>query len=366
MRVADRPSSVELVRSLLGSRAGETDAPLVRAAVEYLDERDDRLTVAGWMHTPGGSIDAFQFDVDGEVLVATKPVRRPDVEKGHGWCPPEEFRGFVATVSLPPTRFAAWCTIDVVGSRAGVPVGRLRFRYRTGFRDGIPTPPPHLTSRTTNLESPEAYWAGALHMSGEYVAALVKHTGSRDVRRFLDWGCGCGRLTSLFLNNTAIPEIHGCDIDGETVAWCIANLPRGRFLKIPPHPPTPYADGSFDAIISYSVFTHLGRDVQIEWLGEMRRVLVPGGLFLASVHGDFAAALSPEQQVRADLESSGFSDRLPDSKLDGIAPEGYYRCVYQTKAWTLREWSKHFEVLEYAEGVVGNFQDLVVLRKGSA
>ncbi|MBI1850765.1 MAG: hypothetical protein HYR85_10515 [Planctomycetes bacterium] len=37
--------------------------------------------------------------------------------------------------------------------------------------------------------------------------------------------------------------------------------------------------------------------------------------------------------------------------------------TYQTKAWTLREWSRHLDVVEYVERGMGGYQDLVVLRR---
>jgi hypothetical protein len=52
-----------------------------------------------------------------------------------------------------------------------------------------------------------------------------------------------------------------------------------------------------------------------------------------------------------------------DHRLDGIAPDGYYRAVFQSQEYTLREWSGFFEILEYKERGAGNFQDLVVMKR---
>ena len=54
---------------------------------------------------------------------------------------------------------------------------------------------------------------------------------------------------------------------------------------------------------------------------------------------------------------------MQNPALDGIAPEGYYRGVFQTREYTIQEWSKYFEILEYIERGVANYQDLVVMRR---
>jgi hypothetical protein len=94
----------------------------------------------------------------------------------------------------------------------------------------------------------------------------------------------------------------------------------------------------------------------------MRRIIAPGGLFLASTHGEFAASFTfPKASQKIPLD--GISDTMTDSKLNGVAPENYYRTVFQTREYTLREFSKYFEILEYIERGVANFQDLIVMRR---
>jgi hypothetical protein len=49
----------------------------------------------------------------------------------------------------------------------------------------------------------------------------------------------------------------------------------------------------FDIVTSWSVLTHLRRDVQLDWLKEMSRIIAPGGLFSASVSGESLLNLPP-------------------------------------------------------------------------
>jgi cyclopropane fatty-acyl-phospholipid synthase-like methyltransferase len=104
-------------------------------------------------------------------------------------------------------------------------------------------------------------------------------------------------------------------------------------------------------VVSCSVFTHLTEEVQQLWLEEMRRVIAPGGLFLASVKSD------------PNVPERGISDDTLDVMLDGIAPAGYYRGTIQSREYTVSRWAKYFDVLDFIEDGLESSQDLVVMRR---
>lgn len=156
--------------------------------------------------------------------------------------------------------------------------------------------------------------------------------------------------------------MHGSDLDAEAIAWCEGHLRPGKFTVNGPWPPLSHADATFDAVIACSLFTHLTRDVQNAWVAELRRVLAPGGLLLATVHGEPARRHLPAE-VAEKVIRGGIFDELSDAALDQIAPENYYRGTLQTREYTVREWSKFFDVLEYTEAGINDHQDLVVLRR---
>src|SRR5262249_47885870 len=113
--------------------------------------------------------------------------------------------------------------------------------------------------------------------------------------------------------------------------------------------------------VSYSVLTHLTRDAQIAWLEELRRLLRPGGLVLASVNGEFAASFSHAEEIRSTVRGGAISDSFMDATLDGIAPPRYYRRWVQPRAYTGREFGRVLRIVEYRERVLSNLQDLVVM-----
>lgn len=101
---------------------------------------------------------------------------------------------------------------------------------------------------------------------------------SRRFARGLEIGYGSGGL--LLALAKGVEELHGIDLDAEPRSvrellaqrGCSATLVQGTVDGLP------YADGTFDLIVCFSVFEHL-RDYR-QALREVRRVLAPGGLFL--------------------------------------------------------------------------------------
>lgn len=180
------------------------------------------------------------------------------------------------------------------------------------------------------------------------------------VQHLLDWGCGCGRLARHLLHDPFFTAYTGCDIDAEAVEWCQEHLDGGTFLTISPEPPVPLPDESFNAVIGYSVMTHLGRDLQLRWLAELYRLTVPGAVLALTVHGEAAAA---RNGLAERLSEEGFIDDLLDSTLQGIAPAGYYRTTFQSRIYTETRWCAQFEILDYRAKAILDYQDLVILRR---
>jgi SAM-dependent methyltransferase len=125
----------------------------------------------------------------------------------------------------------------------------------------------------------------------------------------------------------------------------------------PAVPPLPYADASFDLVYALSVFTHLPEALQRPWMEELRRVLVPGGHLVVSLHGArYVDQLDASQRERFEAGELVVRGDGPGSNVLGAYhPEAYLR---QTLA-------RGFEVLTIVpEGARGNLpQDLVLLRR---
>ncbi len=378
------------------------DLPQVRGHMDELHPSAQGVRVKGWMALPGEPIDQIEVHHAGRHVFTCPMVARPDVKQAFPWLPYAESVGFDFELPLTPDQTHDTTRLDLVcrHSGAAAPVGAVvppppsacavvptspsacavvptspsavsapsigkRGRMSQLVRrdvDDFPSAPIANMYRVAHQKDAHNFKVGGLKSFGDFLEPLARHGDLSRLRRMLDWGCGCGRMGMYFLAAADGPEYSGCDIDADAIAWAQAHLPGGTFSVLDPMPPAPYADGHFDLITSFSVFTHLTRQVQHAWLAEMRRLLAPGGLFLATTHGAMAYQFA-NGNLAAAFPPEGIVDSHKDPTLDGIAPKGYYRGTFQSPEYTRREFGKYFSVLDYLEAGATNHQDIVVLRK---
>lgn len=222
-------------------------------------------------------------------------------------------------------------------------------------------PPEHLQTRQV-----AGVWGPLFYTSGEaileQIAALFRSAGRplEDAAAILDFGCGCGRVLWNLQRLPHRAEVWGCDIDREAIAWNREHLAAlARFDANPMMPPTRFRNGQFDAVYSVSVFTHLPEELQFAWLTELRRLVRPGGIVVASVHGAHYWKNS-DAGVRAEVESRGFAYRTGEP-TDGL-PD-FYMAAFHSAAYIRSRWSWFFEVVAIEEKAIHGVHDAVVLRR---
>jgi ubiquinone/menaquinone biosynthesis C-methylase UbiE len=103
----------------------------------------------------------------------------------------------------------------------------------------------------------------------------------------LEIGCGPGRLLRPMSRHFA--EIHGVDVSDEMVALAqekLRGIPNAHARVCDGARLTAFADESIDFVYSYAVFQHIpSRDVVLEYMREVQRVLKPGGLARLQLNG---------------------------------------------------------------------------------
>ncbi|MCI0589563.1 MAG: class I SAM-dependent methyltransferase [Planctomycetes bacterium] len=334
--------------------------PESHGAVEYLEPRDALLHVRGWMVARDAPFDAVTVEVPGGALVPGTPLERPDVAAVMPWLPHAAWSGFIADLGPVDALSPGLSEFRCLAHWRGVPVRQMRFGYHRPALT-TSTPPEHLMYRVAHTRAPYIYRAGGMKACYDFWSAIERHCAPRRIGRLLDWGCGSGRMTQYLAQLLPGTELHGVDIDAEAIAWIGGNARDLRFGVCGQDARLSFPDGTFDVVVAASVFTHLTREAQRAWLGEIRRVLVPGGFLFATAHGEFAASYRNERLPERLLER-GIDDSQVDDTLAGVAPEGSYRATFQTRAYTAREWGELLEVRAFREAGYQNFQDLRVLR----
>jgi len=173
-----------------------------------------------------------------------------------------------------------------------------------------------------------AHTTGAVvHWAARYDALIWLMTGGRE-RAFrdrlaalahlrpgesvLDVGCGTGSLAMAAKRQVgAAGRVTGIDPSPEMIARAVRKARRSALdivFQEGVAETLPFPDGRFDVVMSTVMLHHLPKSVRALAIGEMRRVLKPGGRVLAV---DFGAALQERRGLIARLHGHG-RVRLPD------------------------------------------------------
>jgi SAM-dependent methyltransferase len=114
------------------------------------------------------------------------------------------------------------------------------------------------------------------------VVLLVRHREDF-AGRVLELGCGAGRIAGYLVELSE--EAHGIDISSEMIAECRRRYPAGHFIEGDIRDLSQFEDGALDAVVAgFNILDIFGDEERREALGEIRRVLRDGGLYVMSSH----------------------------------------------------------------------------------
>ena len=126
------------------------------------------------------------------------------------------------------------------------------------------------------IEDRHWWFVGRRQIILAVLAAHLTPAPDGHTARILDLGCGTGTMLGYLRR---FGEVEGVDADEQAVRYCHA---RGHAqVQLLESEALPYPDDSFDLLTALDVLEHIEDDRRA--LGEVARVLRPGGTFLATV-----------------------------------------------------------------------------------
>jgi ubiquinone/menaquinone biosynthesis C-methylase UbiE len=160
------------------------------------------------------------------------------------------------------------------------------------------------------------------------ITEFVRAAGDASRLRLLDVACGTGRTLHQIAQAHPQLRLYGVDLSPAYVREArkqLADLPEVA-LAVENGESLPYADATFDIITSVYLFHELPRNARRRVLGEMFRVLRPGGLLVI----EDSAQLSESAEIGTALRSFPgefhepfYNDYLEDDLADLVREIGF-------------------------------------------
>jgi ubiquinone/menaquinone biosynthesis C-methylase UbiE len=190
--------------------------------------------------------------------------------------------------------------------------------------------------------------------------------------RYLDFGGSTGRVARHMARQLEL-EVWLCDINVNWIEWIDRYGPSSiAAFQNRIAPSLPIADGYFDLVSAFSVFTHLDQD-EIPWLLELRRIVRPGGTIYATVLDEHVWDRLKDPAwawLLTSISRGRHDDSLPERcrqplrervVLEYSTAEAYNANVFLPRAYLMSKWASFFASIQIFEDQ-HNYQTVVVLQ----
>jgi SAM-dependent methyltransferase len=219
-----------------------------------------------------------------------------------------------------------------------------------------PLPPATLRRRVGRTSSRREYVDVGSRAANDLLGAFeMTRSPGETYGRWLDFGCGSGRVARELAGRAGIASVTAVDVDARAIRWARRRLDGVELLAIDSAGPLPMPSRSVDAVIAVSVFTHFDEERQLFWLRELARVIRPGGLLLATTHGPELTFSRPDlaAEQHRELQSRGFLF-APGNR--GFREDG----AFHSRGYLEKEWGRVFRLRRFEPMGLAGYQDLSV------
>jgi phosphoethanolamine N-methyltransferase len=173
----------------------------------------------------------------------------------------------------------------------------------------------------------EAVWGeGFLSPGGPDEVARVLEGHDLKARSVLDIGCGAGGIDVALVTHHGAAYVTGIDVEDSVLARARALVAangltdRIGLVKVAPGP-LPFPPGTFDVVFSKDSIVHIPDKMAL--MGEVARVLKPGGWFLASDWLIGTETISPAMAAYIAAEGLDFGMATPARYGAAMVAQGF-------------------------------------------
>lgn len=152
------------------------------------------------------------------------------------------------------------------------------------------------------------------------------HARLADASLVIDFGGGWGRISRMLLAHVPPTALYALDVDIQMTALVGTTLPGVQAMTVAPYPPTVLRDAIAEAIVSFSVFTHLEPAAHAAWAREFGRLTKAGKMVFLTLHDvAFFGQVQAAKDAVAAGDRSEFSMALASCFADALEGERRYK-----------------------------------------
>lgn len=200
------------------------------------------------------------------------------------------------------------------------------------------------------------------------------HKITIDGAKVLDFGSGWGRIWRYFLYDIQLENNRAFDVNADLARFWENKMCGAKLDTAPAWEKLPYEDGTFSIIVSNSVFSHLSPKLNLFYASELRRVMAPGGLLVATTFGKphlktwkswgSKKSLTERQKMIAGLSDDYQRDIAAFDKGEFIyletglpgrnGPNDHlqdYEIAAVPRPWLEQNWAPYFSVVDYSDRI---------------
>jgi SAM-dependent methyltransferase len=214
----------------------------------------------------------------------------------------------------------------------------------------------------------------------KYVLQVCEKYQITPIKTLLDFGCGWGRFTRLFVHDVEEAGLIAVDPWGEALQMSRQHMPYAAFIQSELEPPLMFRNNFFDVVFANSVFSHLSESNALAWIQEIQRILRPGGLLIATTHPKFFLIVVQELKNSIRKAESDWHDFLKKADIDIEQAllnleqgqfvhivtgqnNGLYGDSCVPEAYIRNVWGEFLELVEFTDDQTKFPQATFVLRK---
>ena len=180
---------------------------------------------------------------------------------------------------------------------------------------------------------------------------IKKHTKSEG--KTLDFGCGNGRILEFLEVEKRKIEYVGADLSSGLLEIAkkkyLKRYPKANFVLIENEDELPFADNSFDSVVSVAVFHHFSPKMAEKSLKELRRILKNDGMLIITAWNLWEKKSWEKYKKyfwKSFWRGKVFSSKLPFQ--DSKTKKKHFRYVYWWRKNSLKKLIKKagFEIVE--------------------